>query len=438
MPREQCIVKARKLHELLTEIVTKANRVCRFSQRERECNAEIFVQTLVLGWLAKPNASIEQLTRVAGKLGCTITAQGLDERFNERAVMLLAYVLAESIQVLNRDERLPPAVLERFGALYITDSTQFRLPRTLYDEFRGNGKVEAMGKWQVVLEYLSGTLTTLQWEEGRTPDQKCTLPEQYSTAGSLQLFDLGYFKQERLAHIDRQGAYFVSRCQSQTALYELESGLAIDLAGFLGQTTEHEVDLPCVLGRKHLLTVRLVARRLTKKAADKRRRKARKKAREQKTSCSEAYLTLLGWQIMITNLPTTDYPPDLVFALYDLRWQIELLFKTWKSQLRIARIGNWRPQRVFGQLYATLIACVLCQWWTSLYRWWQGREHSVTRMIQVIQDAVPDILRCIARRWRGMSAIFKRIEDDFSRHTHKEKRKKLPSTLQSLMNWGLT
>jgi len=438
MSCQKCTLKAKAVQTLLTEIVEEANERCQFSQRNRQCDAQTFVQMLVLGWLENPEASLEELTMVGAQLGCRISAQGLDYRINERAVMFLAYVLAASMQHLKQSQRLPAAVLEQFTGVYLTDSTQFKLPNKLYEEFRGNGTSQAMGKWQVTLEYLTGKLVALQWKEGRSPDQQCLLPVSCAEAGSLQLFDLGYFKQDWLAKIDQQQAYFVSRYQSQTALYEPATGEKRDLASDLKQTTADIVELPCVLGRKKLLTVRLVARRLSEKAAAERRRKANKKAQAQKKSCSKTYLILLGWEIMVTNLSTEDYPPMLIFALYGLRWQIELLFKTWKSQLKVAQIGNWRETRVFCQLYATLIACVLCLWWTSGYRWWQDRLLSVTRMIQSIRRHIPGILHCITRQWRGISTLFKKIEGDFSRHARIEKRKKSSSTLQILINWGLT
>ena len=41
---------------------------------------------------------------------------------------------------------------------------------------------------------------------------------------TLLLFDLGYFKQERLQDITQAEAFFVTRCQSQVALYAHNSG----------------------------------------------------------------------------------------------------------------------------------------------------------------------------------------------------------------------
>jgi len=438
MPRSKCTTKLRTFQEILGDVVREANARCQFSQRKRECDAETFVQTLVFGWLEKPGASLEQLATTAQELGCQITKQGLDQRINPRAVVFLAYVLAECLRRLRLTQSLPIAVLARFAGVYITDSTQIKLPDLLVAEFPGSKPSYAMVKWQVTMEYLQGIVVTIQWEDGKEPDQKCSLPVDWAQKGSLQLFDLGYFKQERLGEIAQKEAYFVCRYQSQTAIYDPDTGERIALARRLRRPVGAAVELFCLLGRKQRLPVRLIARRLPRQEAAQRRRKARKKAKQQGKACTKTYLQLLGWEILVTNLPAADYPPALVFALYGIRWQIELVFKTWKSQLKVALIGHWRAERVLGQLYAILIGCVLCHWWTGDYRWWKQGEQSMTRMIQSIQRHIPKILRCIARQWYGSGQIFKQIEGDFLRHARKEKRKKSPSTLQTLMNWGLS
>jgi hypothetical protein len=437
MSQGEYSAKAKTLQKQLQAMVEEANQVCRFSQRRRSCDAATFVQILVLGWLEKPGASLQQLTMGAESLGCHITAQGLDGRITERAVMLLAYVLRAGLHQRQAAQQLDGRVFEGFTGVYLTDSTQFKLPPSLSDEFSGNGPQQAMGKWQVTYEYLRGELSALHWEAGRTPDQTCALPVRYAAAGSLHLFDLGYFKQERLAAIEQHGAYFVSRYQSQTALYDPATGEPLDLADELQTTPQATLERRCVLGRKQLLTVRVVMRRLADPVAADRRRHAKQKARRQGKTCSKAYLTLLGWEILVTNLPAA-YAPDLLFAFYRLRWQIELLFKTWKSQLQLTHLGAWRPARVLCQLYAGLIAGMLCLTWTSPYRWWHGRELSLTRMIQALQYFMPALRRCIARRWQGLHALLEQVEGAFVRHALKEKRKRSPSTLYAFMNWGLT
>ncbi|EMF0052632.1 transposase [Enterococcus hirae] len=42
--------------------------------------------------------------------------------------------------------------------------------------------------------------------------------------------------------------------------------------------------------------------------------------------------------IYITNCPVVHVPMDMVHEVYSLRWQIELLFKVWKSVFKINKI----------------------------------------------------------------------------------------------------
>ena len=67
-----------------------------FIQRLRKLTGSGFVQTLVFGWLSNPNATIEELTQTAATLGITITPQGLDKRFTEKAANFIKQVLLNS------------------------------------------------------------------------------------------------------------------------------------------------------------------------------------------------------------------------------------------------------------------------------------------------------------------------------------------------------
>ena len=57
-----------------------------FVKRKRKLSGAKFVQTLVFTWLAKPNASLEELTQTAASLGVRITPQALEQRFTPQAI----------------------------------------------------------------------------------------------------------------------------------------------------------------------------------------------------------------------------------------------------------------------------------------------------------------------------------------------------------------
>lgn len=44
---------------------------------------------------------------------------------------------------------------------------------------------------------------------------------------------------------------------------------------------------------------------------------------------------LMSMNVYITNTSPEEVPPNYVHSLYSLRWQIEILFKTWKSFFEI-------------------------------------------------------------------------------------------------------
>src|ERR1035441_6271003 len=92
----------------------------------------------------------------------------------------------------------------------------------------------------------------------------------------------------------------------------------------LGQTEE-----------SHLGPVRLIAYRLAEEKANRRRAHLREKCRTHGRQPTEAALELAGWLILLTNAPTELLPTAAVGYVYRVRWQVELIFKQWKSVLRL-------------------------------------------------------------------------------------------------------
>ena len=74
-------------------------------------------------------------------------------------------------------------------------------------------------------EYLSHSFAHLALVAGTTPDNKyIDTVVGLAQRGALFLFDLGYFKVTALAQIAEAEAYFLTRLNHQTALYEAVAG----------------------------------------------------------------------------------------------------------------------------------------------------------------------------------------------------------------------
>jgi len=62
---------------------------------------------------------------------------------------------------------------------------------------------------------------------------------------------------------------------------------------------------------------------------------------------------------LLTNLPADRFDGDTVAALYRLRWQIELVFKEWKSYASLHALQTEHPAIVEGFIWASLCAAFL-------------------------------------------------------------------------------
>lgn len=63
--------------------------------------------------------------------------------------------------------------------------------------------------------------------------------------------------------------------------------------------------------------------------------------------------------ILATSLPADEWPAETLFALYRLRWQIELAFKRLKSLLHLDRLPAVTEKGARGWIYAHLIIALL-------------------------------------------------------------------------------
>jgi hypothetical protein len=64
-----------------------------------------------------------------------------------------------------------------------------------------------------------------------------------------------------------------------------------------------------------------------------RRRQARAVAKKRGSTPLHAHLTLLAWTLFIPHVPATVWSPQTMGVAYVLRWQVEFVFKAWKSSL---------------------------------------------------------------------------------------------------------
>lgn len=432
---KDCNVKSTEIQGLLTTTSQKAGQSSGFVQRRSKMDGEQFIQTMVLGCAQKAHMSLSELAQVSTKLGVDISGPGLDQRIDPEAVKMLQEVLQQSLQQLTGGKRLDIRLLQRFSAVYLTDSTQMELPAGLAGEFPGSGgdASPAALKLQVMFEYLTSSFRGIEIGPGNQPDQKCRLHLLHSQPGALHLFDLGYFNQRHLSELDRAQAFFITRLDRCTALFNPEQPeLRLALLPLLRNCSEDRLEVHVQLGRQVHLSVRVLFQRMPPSMVEERRRKAIWRMKKKGHTPTQEYLELLEWNFFVTNVPADWLSFDQILLLYTLRWQIELVFKLWKSQAGLDTLGPWRKERLLAQMYARLIGLVLFFALSAPFRCPSNRELSLPKAFTAFQEALPDFIRSIARNWRAFRLVLKRLFSHWLRFDLKTQRRKSPSTFTLL------
>jgi Transposase DDE domain len=62
---------------------------------------------------------------------------------------------------------------------------------------------------------------------------------------------------------------------------------------------------------------------------------------------------------LLTNLRPQRYPLDMICQAYKWRWQVELLFKEWKSSANLHAFDTANPALVEGLIWAAIAAAAL-------------------------------------------------------------------------------
>ena len=102
----------------------------------------------------------------------------------------------------------------------------------------------------------------------------------------------------------------------------------------------------------------LVGTRLDDAVVARRIQRANKASESKTGQITDLYRLFLHYALFITSLPAT-YTMKQLFALYRIRWQIELTFKVWKSILAIHHIRSAKEERVLCEVSGKLVLAVL-------------------------------------------------------------------------------
>lgn len=304
----------------------------------------------------------EGISNISGK---SVSKQAVFERMHEAGVLFAEKIFSIAVNAKLKAVR-DSSLFKSFNQVLLQDSTTLSLPDCLAGDFPGNvskGKQKAVARLQCIIN-----IKTMQWlhislNAFTNNDQSASgiiLP--LLKKGDLLIRDLGYFVLDVLEQVIKSEAFFISRLRYGVTLFD-RNGKAIKWKQ-LCKTASGVIDREVLIGKRQKIPVRIVMIPLPKTVANQRIRKARKD-RDKRLNHSQDYYVWLWYNVFITNIPIEKMDGPAVADAYKIRWQIEILFKSWKSAGNLQQIlheGCTNICRVKTSIYLLLMFfCIIME-----------------------------------------------------------------------------
>lgn len=337
-----------QLRQTITQIfnrhfLSQLARVTGFIKRQRQVNAHQLVITLmqVLGTRSKVNLADIHRTFCSNS-GMNIAYKPFHNQLKKKATanffeQLVGQALA---QWLNHNTCTLPAH-SPFKRIELHDGSSLKLHNKLASHYPGRFTAThpAAAELHVTMDLLSGHINYFQIAPDKE-SERLYQPYANELKHTLVLEDAGYFDIGYCFEIDKEGGFHIIRASNAinpeiiTAVDEQGK----EIKGLKGKSLrslklqKQQVADITVKWAKRPGTYRLIA------------------FWDRRKSC-------VGY--LITNLSRTDFSAAQIIELYSLRWQIELLFKEWKSYNHLKTIGTAQPHLVKTLIWASVLCALL-------------------------------------------------------------------------------
>ncbi len=398
-----------------------------FCQRSRKLSPRYFLEMLLCKCFA---AHQESLMGHALDLklhrDVDIKKQSLHTRFTDKAVRFVKSLVSSQ---LSRKFSVSSKILDAFPSVIIHDSTGFGLPASFATHYAGyGGRGPAGAKIQFAYDLKTHQMCHATLNSSRQNDLTDSKNNDWVTEGALVLRDLGYYSHEGLKEIENKRAFFLSKVKPKTAFFDLH-GKRIDLGKVISTMKKNHqmtVEKDLLIGHEGRFRARVIFAIVPDEIKNKRLKAVTSKAKNRKYTVQKEYKVWAGMNVFITNANPAQLTCDKVMDIYRLRWQVELVFKTWKSHYQIDRYKTMRKERMECYLYATLLLIVL-QW--RIFSWLgehssKNKLHvSLYKFTMLMVRLKSDFNEAVVRRRTNIETLLKQIMALSNMYLFKENKK---------------
>lgn len=283
--------------------------------------------------------------------GVCISKQALHQKFSKSTEDFMEGAFNKLLAV-----KMPEEAIKGLE-ITIKDATRFALPANMATALPGlaGAGMEAGAAVQFEFGLKSGRADIKVTKASANDQGESRLDRESIRPGEVYVRDLGYASAAYMANIAEKSAFFVNKLNSKALIYTLggDGYSLLDLS-----TVKELTDIQAFIG-KQKLPVRLVAEPVSNGLKEKRIANLAKYNKKKGHKTSEQFKLRAGFNLFVTNMDGEAYSAALIQELYHLRWQVELVFKAWKSIMELHVIGKGSIHRTWCRLYAKLIWVML-------------------------------------------------------------------------------
>lgn len=370
------------------------------------------------------------------RYGINISKQGIDERFNGFSVAFIKAVLDKILRQqehsLHKRERLFPC----YGKVRIKDSTCFQLPACMSETYPGSGGAGSNAAARIQFEYdlKSGKVLDLSihpFNDQDIEDSKSTVYEGCDT--DIFIRDLGYVCIKSMMQIEQNNGFYVNRLQTGISVWHTNdegNKVQLDFCVLHNYMKKHgiqKLEKEVWLGKNKDFKTRLIIFLVPKDKVEERIRKINRTAKKKGRKVSNKYMAKVGLNLFITNVPSKDMQPMEIWNIYRLRWQIELIFKVWKSIGQIHMVKKVKIRRFECFLLARLI-WVMINWkiiWGLSHYYWQTNKTviSVMKVFKLLTELSHLVRQCVIEKIQYLNKLLSILLDIGPKHFVLEQKK---------------
>jgi len=362
-------------------VVTQIARNTGFTVRIRDVQPAALANTLIYNCGARKTETLADLQRTFNALtGKTVHYKPFHNQlakpaFPEFFREILSHLLGR--MTLKTLKPVPTSALAQFKDIIIQDGSSFALKDSLKTTYPGRFTTisPAAVELHATMSVFADQPITI-WLSPDSQAERDFLPVPESLRNKLFLGDRGYEDTEYVAQVRDAGGHVIIRCKG--TLNPVVKSCWV--SGRVPRSLRNR-SLKEILGK------------LRGKHADLDVEWSRKK------SVGTLRLVLI-WNpkfkrhmYLVTNLDRETFTAEMVRTLYRLRWQVELLFKEWKSYANLHAFPTGKAGIAEGLMWAALAAALLKRFLAhSTQLVFPGVEISTRRTSMAVTEFMPELI----------------------------------------------